>query len=316
MAVMADPARATSAVPLRRRVLLIAVLTLIVLIAGIGLSALRSSQGPEKMMGESRTTVSHDGTRIAFTKMGSGPPVVLVDGAFCYRENGPTPQVAPLLAKHFTVFAYDRRGRGESGDTKPYSIQHEVEDLQAIIDQAGGSASLFGVSSGAALALQAAASGVNVKKLALYEPPYISNDGKPQSLESKRKQIEQLVAAGDRAGAVRFFMAEVFGAPRAFVFAMPFIMRGAWQKNELVAHTLPYDLTILDDWSVLGERRGSITVPVLVIGGEKSPKTLHDAVLAVANALPTAHSRFLAGQTHNVSATAVGPVLTEFFNAK
>lgn len=298
----------------RRTVLLFVVL---VLVAVVALMMLRPGEEGKaiKSMGVNGTTTSRDGTRIAFTKMGSGPPLVLVDGAFCYRENGPAPELAPLLAQHFTVFAYDRRGRGESGDTPPYAVGREVEDLQAIVDEAGGSAFVVGISSGGALALQAAASGVRMKKLALYEPPYVDQDGRPRSLDNAGQQLQQLVSNGDRNAAVKFFMTDVFGAPRAFVFVMPFIMHSSWKKNELVAHTLPYDLMILSDRSVLKERSTLIAVPTLVIGGEKSPQGLRDAVAAVANALPNAQSQMLAGQTHMISAPVLAPVLVEFFSA-
>jgi pimeloyl-ACP methyl ester carboxylesterase len=267
-------------------------------------------------LGENRLTVSRDGTRIAFTKMGSGPSVVLVDGAFCYRENGPAPDLAPLLARHFTVFVYDRRGRGESGDTPPYGIEREIDDIRAIVDEAGGTADVVGVSSGAALALQAVASGVKVKKLVLYEPPYVTNGDRAKPEEDPKIHIQQLVSAGDRAGAVKFFLTDVVRAPRAFVSAMPLLMPNAWKKLKLVAHTLPYDLTILSDRSVLNERSRLISLPTLVLGGEKSPTVLRDAVSAVAKDLPNARSHFLAGQNHNFSAPALAPVVIDFFNQR
>jgi pimeloyl-ACP methyl ester carboxylesterase len=304
---------AQKAVPRRRKVLLF---TAIALIAIPLFVISHSKEKTMQSLGENRVAISRDGTRIAFTRLGSGPPVVLVDGAFCYRENGPAPELAPLLAQHFTVFAYDRRGRGESSDTSPYSIALEVDDLRAIVQEAGESAFVVGISSGGALALQAAASGVKMKKLALYEPPYIDEDGKPRSLDGLKQHLQQLITNDDRAGAVKFFMTDVFGAPRVFVFAMPFLMRSSWKKNELVAHTLPYDLTILSDRSVLEERSASIAIPTLVIGGEKSPKELRDAVATVAKALPDGRSQILAGQTHMISAPVLAPVLTEFFAAR
>jgi pimeloyl-ACP methyl ester carboxylesterase len=248
--------------------------------------------------------------------MGSGPPVVLVDGAFCYRENGPAPDLAPLLAQHFSVFVYDRRGRGESGDTPPYTIEREVDDIRAIVDEAGGTADVVGISSGAALALQAVASGVNIKRLALYEPPYVTNGGRPKAQEDPKIHIQQLVSAGDRAGAVKFFLVDVIGVPRAVVFAMPLFMRSNWKRMEQVAHTLPYDLTISEDRSVLKERIASISVPTLVLGGGKSPTVLRDAVSAVAKVLPNARSQFLAGQDHNLSAPIVAPLVVDFFNQR
>jgi pimeloyl-ACP methyl ester carboxylesterase len=290
--------------------------TAIVLIAISFLVNLNKKEKTMQSLGETRFAISRDGTRIAFTKVGSGPSVVLVDGAFCYRELGPSPELAPLLAQHFTVFLYDRRGRGESGDTAPYAIEREIDDLRAVVDEAGGTADVFGVSSGAALALQAAANGVNVKKLVLYEPPFTTNGDRPKPQEDPKAHIQQLVSAGDRPGAMKYFLADIVGVPRAIVFAMPWFMRSNWKKMEKVAQTLPYDLTITADRSVLKERSASISVPTLVLGGEKSPAVLRDAVSAVAKALPNARSQFLAGQNHNLSAPIVAPLVVDFFNQR
>jgi pimeloyl-ACP methyl ester carboxylesterase len=266
-----------------------------------------------KEIGMNQTTTSGDGTAIAYTKLGSGTSLILVDGAFCYRENGPSSQLAPLLAKHFTVFAYDRRGRGTSGDAPVYSIDREVDDIRALVKEAGGSAFAVGVSSGGALALQAVARGVSLKGLVLYEPPFIEKDGHPAPFGVWKNRLDQFVAADDREGAVRFFMTDVYGAPKPFVAVMPLIMRSAWKKNQSVAHTLPYDLTLMEDWSILRDRSRSVTVPTLVIGGEKSPAPLKDAVATVARALPDARRLYLHGQDHMFSAPAVAPAIIEFF---
>ena len=290
-------------------------ITVVVIVAIVmfGVLAIRYSGGRTvKSTGENRTTTSRDGTIIAFTERGSGPPLIIVDGAFCYRENGPATELASVLAQHFTVFTYDRRGRGESGDIAPYAVEREIEDLQAIANQAGAPPFALGISSGGALILQAVASGVGVRKIALYEPPYVTN-GKANSVEDTKNRLQTFISTGDRAGAVSFFMTDVYGAPRAFVFAMPLLMPNAWKRNKLIANTLLYDLTILGDRSVLNERSSAISVPTLVVGGEKSPRELRNAVEAVAAALPNAHSRFLSGQDHNISSQALAPVLFEYF---
>ena len=157
----------------------VSVVVALVLLALATAFVLRPDGPTVKEVGMNRTTTSSDGTTIAYTKLGSGPPLILVDGAFCYRENGPSSQLAPLLAQHFTVFAYDRRGRGASGDAPVYAIEREVDDLRSLVREAGGSAFAVGISSGGALALQAAARGVSLKGLALYEPPFIEEDGHP-----------------------------------------------------------------------------------------------------------------------------------------
>jgi pimeloyl-ACP methyl ester carboxylesterase len=268
-----------------------------------------------RTMGVSSKVISRDGTAIAFTTFGRGPALILVDGAFCYRQNGPTPNLAPLLAEHFTIYAYDRRARGESGNNLPYTVEREIEDLAALIDAAGGSAFVFGMSSGAGIVLRAAESGLGIKKLALYEPPYLTRDGKPRSLEKQKADLQQLVSSGDRSGAVTYFMTEVFGAPKFFIHLMRLFMRSTWAKNESVAHTLPYDLDILSDWSVL-TAASSIEVPALVIGGARSSAELQEAVKTVARAIPRSRQRLLEGQSHNVSMKVLAPVLTDFFSAK
>ena len=290
----------------------IALIVVLAIVASGALAVWLSGGRNVKSTGENRTTTSRDGTAIAFTKRGSGPPLIIVDGAFCYRENGPATELASLLAQHFTVFTYDRRGRGESGDEGQYSVQREIEDLQAVAKEAEAPPFALGISSGGALILQAVASGVRLKEIALYEPPYVTN-GSANSFENARNRLRSLISADDRAGAVSFFMTDVFGAPRFFVYAMPLLMPNAWKRNKSVANTLLYDLTILDDRSVLHERSSVIDVPALVIGGEKSPLGLRNAVQVVASALPNAHSRFLAGQDHNISGRALAPVLYEFF---
>lgn len=257
------------------------------------------------------TVLSKDGTAIAFDKLGNGEPIILVDGALCSRSFGPLPKLAQLLAPHFTVFNYDRRGRNESGDTPPYAVEREVEDIEALIAKSGGSASVFGTSSGAALALAAAARGANVKKLALYEPPFVAGRSARTAPPDSEAELKRLIAAGRRGDAVKFFIVDMVGMPAIFAYIMRVLP--IWPKLKAVAHTLPYDAAVLGDFSLPKERAASVAVPTLVIGGEKSPVELRSAVSAVAETVPHAKLRMLKGQTHNVSVKVLTPVLIEFF---
>lgn len=260
--------------------------------------------------------VSSDGTAIAFDRSGEGPAVILVDGALCYRESGPNGPLAAVLAQHFTVFTYDRRGRGDSDDTPPYSVDREVEDIEALIEEAGGSAYVYGISSGGALALEAANRGVAIRKLALYEVPFVVDDTRPPIPENLGTRLDALASAGRRGDAVKLFMKEGVRVPAVFVTMMQFMP--AWSKLKGVAHTLPYDLAILGDDTGSGKplparRWASATVPTLVIGGGKSPAWMRHSMQALADVLPNAQHRTLEGQTHIVKADALAPVLAEYF---
>jgi pimeloyl-ACP methyl ester carboxylesterase len=263
------------------------------------------------------TVTSKDGTRIAYERRGSGPPLVLVDGAMCSRAFGPSPSLAPLLAPHFTVFYYDRRGRGDSGDTPPYAIERESEDLAAVVDAAGGSAFVYGSSSGAALALRAAASGVHARRLVLHEPPYAMDASASPLLASYRGRIAELLAADRRGDAVALFM-KVVGVPAFGVFMMR-LMPNVWPKLKAVAHTLPYDFAQLGDTPgtplprELLDRMGAVKAPTLMVLGGKSPPWMARAVEAVASAIPGAKQRTVPGQNHAIAAKAIAPVLMEFF---
>jgi pimeloyl-ACP methyl ester carboxylesterase len=262
------------------------------------------------------TVHSSDGTAIAFDRSGEGPPLILVDGAFMHRSFG-QPKLAALLAEDFTVFTYDRRGRGDSGDTAPYAVEREVEDLQALIDEAGGSAYVYGISSGAALALEAAARGSAITKLALYEAPFIVDDSRPPVPDDMVAQLDATLAAGHRGDAVRLFMRQV-GAPRIVIALMRFMP--VWSKLERVAHTVPYDMTIVAGNQVgkplPADRWTGVTMPTLVVVGGKSPPWLHHGMQALASALPGAQHRILDGQTHRVKPKALAPLLVEFFTGR
>jgi pimeloyl-ACP methyl ester carboxylesterase len=265
------------------------------------------------------TVRSADGTIIAYDRIGDGPPLILVDGAFCGRAFGPMPGLAPLLAEHFTVHVYDRRGRGDSGDTGPYAVEREIEDIEALIDAAGGSAYVYGVSSGAVLAARAtAALPGKVRRLALYEPPVIVDTSRTPPPPEYRKHIADLIAAGRNGEVVRYFMTAGVGLPAMFVVLMR--LMPAWSKIKAAAPTLRYDVAVMGD-SQLGKPLpeelckvlGSLAVPTLVADGGKSPAWIRHGVQAVADAVPDVERRTLPGQTHQVKAAALAPVLTGFF---
>ena len=257
---------------------------------------------------------SKDGTFIAFDRVGDGPALILVDGALCYRASGPMGPLAALLAPHFTVFTYDRRGRGDSGDTTPYAIEREIEDLDALIEEAGGSAFVYGISSGAALALEAATRGLAIRKLALYEAPFIVDDSRPPIPNDFLARLEELNASGRRGDAVRLFM-KLVGVPAVFIALMRFMP--AWSKLTAVAPTLVYDITILEDnqrgQPLSATRWASVTAPTFVVDGGKSPAWMQTGTRALATALSHAQHRTLDGQTHMVSPKVLAPVLVEFF---
>jgi pimeloyl-ACP methyl ester carboxylesterase len=255
------------------------------------------------------TVVSQDGTAIAFDRAGDGPPVILVNAGPTDRTaNAP---LAGLLAPHFTVLNYDRRGRGDSGDTAPYAVDREYEDLEAIIDEAGGSADVFGSSGGGILALEAAARGLAIAKLAVWEPPYILDGTRPPVPADYRQQLDELLAAGRRGDMVELFLTQAVGMPAEFV--APVRQSPFWPSMEAVAPALIYDAMIVGDFSLPTARVAAIKVPTLVIDGGQTP-WLSATAQAVAAALPDAQRRTLEGQPHNVDATALAPALTGFFN--
>jgi pimeloyl-ACP methyl ester carboxylesterase len=265
-----------------------------------------------------KKVLSKDGTPIAFDRVGNGPAVILVDGALGSRAFGLMGQVAALLAPHFSVFTYDRRGRGDSGDTPPYAVEREVEDIEALLQEAGGSAFVYGISSGAVLALEAAALLKGVTKLALYEPPFVVDDSRSPVPEDFLAQMRRLLAAGRRGDMVELFMTKGVGIPAEYV--APMRQGPSWPAMEALAHTLIYDLTFMDGSqrgrslpAELTRRAVSITVPTLVINGGASPAWLANAAQTAAYSIPGAQYRVLEGQTHAVAAEAIAPVLEAFF---
>ncbi len=263
------------------------------------------------------TITSADGTTIAYEKAGDGPPIILVASALSDRSDAA--RLGKLLATRFTVFNYDRRGRGASGDLPPYAVEREVEDIAALIEAAGGTASLFGSSSGAILAMEAAAHGLNVNRLALFEPPFVVDAESRRPPADAQAHGAKLLGEGRKSDAVRYFLGEILGMPRGLVRAMR-LMRKTWSLMTEMADTIPYDLAILagrqdgrpptpDEWA-------SIVAPVLVLAGGKSDATLQKGARAAANALPKAEHRVLPGLRHGavvMSPKALAPVLIEFF---
>ena len=257
---------------------------------------------------------SADGTRIAYERSGVGPALVLVDGALCQRSMGPSRGLAKELAGRFTVYAYDRRGRGESGPgTSPYAVEREIEDLLAVIEAAGGRGYVFGASSGGALALEAARQGAPIERLAVYEAPFIVDDTHPPNDPRLLEQLQASVDEGRRGEAVKTFMRTV-GAPRLMIALMPLIP--VWRKLKGVAHTLPYDLSI-----VIEHEQGrplpagyyaDVAADTLVLAGGKSPEYMRNAQAAIAEAVPSARLGTLAGQTHMINPRVVAPMLSRF----
>jgi pimeloyl-ACP methyl ester carboxylesterase len=257
------------------------------------------------------TATSRDGTTIAFDRSGDGPPVILVCGQSTTRSSNAA--LAALLAPDFTVLNYDRRGRGDSGDTLPYAVEREVEDIDALVSEAGGSASVFGVSSGAALALEAAASGLAIDKLALWEPPFDPEEDRRPPLDLAQR-YEEMIAEGRRGDVIEYFMANVVGLPQEFVAQArsgPY-----WQAQEALAHTLVYDTIVMGDYSSPTERAAAVPVPTLALAGGESFPFMRRAARTLAEAMPNARARTLEGQTHAADPAALAPVLGEFFGGR
>ncbi|GAA3345092.1 alpha/beta hydrolase [Amorphoplanes nipponensis] len=262
------------------------------------------------------TVTSADGTTIAYETVGSGPALILVDGAMCYRAQGPARGLAAALADTYTVYCYDRRGRGDSGDTAPWSPQREIEDLAALLTAAGGTAYLVGCSSGAVLAADAAHRLPGVRALALYEPPFIVDATHAPRPDTFLAETEALLAAGDTGGAVKKFLRSV-DMPGFAVHLMALLP--PFRKIKGVAHTLPYDLRILGDTGrgvpLDPARWSGVGVPAIVLDGGKSPQYMRHAARALAEALPGAEYRTLPGQTHLVRPAALAPAVKQFLGS-
>lgn len=257
----------------------------------------------------STTTTSTDGTLIAYDRSGQGPAVVLIGGGPADRSANAG--LAALLAQRCTVYNYDRRGRGDSGDTAPYHPDREFDDLAAVITAAGGSAAVYGSSGAGIIALDAAARGLAINAVAVWEPPYAVGSG-PSVSPDWGARIDELVSAGQRGDAIEYWLTEVVKLPRDFVAPMrqsPF-----WPTMEAHAHGLVHDAALLGDFTMPAERISRITAPTLVLdGGTAAWPSIQDAAAAVAAVVPHAERRSLGGQPHNVAPDAIAPALTDFF---
>ena len=265
-----------------------------------------------------QTVTSKDGSRIAYDRHGSGLVVILVGGALGYRKFEKMEELAQLLAVRCTVINYDRRGRGDSTEVKPFAVEREIEDLQALIEAEGGSASLWGWSSGGALALRAAGAGIGVERVSVYEVPFMVTPEAKRPTPDYGERLDELVAAGDRSGAVKHFMRNAMGIPAPFVALMPLLPM--WKGLKATAPTLPYDWAVLGKHTMYGapldpREWASVTMPTQVVYGAKSPAVLQEGSRALADVLLNAELRELEGISHNVKMEALTPVLAEFFTA-
>lgn len=256
--------------------------------------------------------ISKDGTEIGYEKQGKGPTVILVDGALGFRSLGWSNELAKLLSSQFMVITYDRRGRGESSDNKPFAVKREIEDIEELIDKHGGYAYLYGVSSGACLGLEAAIElDGKIKKLAMFEPPYNSDENSRQEWENYRKNLRKALAENHRGDAVALFM-KLVGVTDDQIERMR--QMPMWSMLESVAPTLEYDAAAVGlNSSVPFDRVSHVTAQVLVMYGDRSYPFMKDTALMLSKVIPNAQLRALKGQTHEAPSDVIAPVLIEFF---
>jgi pimeloyl-ACP methyl ester carboxylesterase len=258
-----------------------------------------------------QTVSSKDGTRLAYEVVGQGPPLIFVPGALGSRRIVFAKKMRAGLSKSFTLYDYDRRGRGESGDTKPYAVDREIEDLRAIVDAAGGSPFVCGTSSGAALALEAAAAGVPMRALAAHEPPYAVGEFVQSFDPAYEDKVRKLIEAGNRQGAVRLFMRTV-GVPGPLVWLMRFAP--FWKDAVDAAPTLPYDAAVMNRFQMPEARLRSIRLPTTVLVGGSTAARLRAAADAVAKVVPNATEKVIPKQNHGINPEALRAALVEVFN--
>jgi pimeloyl-ACP methyl ester carboxylesterase len=261
--------------------------------------------------------ISKDGTRIAYDVFGSGPVLIYITGAICHRNFKPVLDDAKIFAKEFSVITYDRRGRGDSGDHPQYSLEKEIDDINALInscsaliDLYNGKVNIYGHSSGAILAMEAAIRlPSKIDKVFIYDPPYTHDEIDKAKYGLLREKVNQLISKKDYSAAIRNFLAGI-GMPQFFVFCLP-IMPG-WKKLKALAPTLSYDMDMTKDFPPL-EHLAEIKVPIKIVYGEKSPDSIQSVSKMITKAVNTAHLLELPQQDHQVSSKKLLPLLKEFF---
>jgi pimeloyl-ACP methyl ester carboxylesterase len=257
-----------------------------------------------------QTLRSRDGTRIAYETNGTGPALVVVNGGLSDRSA--VAPLRPLLDPHFTLIAYDRRGRGDSGDTAPYAPEREIEDLAAVVEAAGAPAFVFGHSSGGILALRAATSGVPMRRLAINEPPFIVPGTRPVPPPEITSRIAERIAANDREGALRMFLVEQVGLPPPALDALK--ASPMWPRMIALAHTATYDSALSVDSALPVASLAKLTLPALVLNGTASFPWIAETARALARALPNAQAVHLEGQPHSPAPDVLAPALVRFFS--
>jgi pimeloyl-ACP methyl ester carboxylesterase len=261
------------------------------------------------------TLSSPDGTTIAYDTRGEGAALIVVNGALTVHSSGSGSELAALLSPHFTVYGFDRRGRGESGDTLPYAVDREIDDIEALIDRAGGPAFLYGHSSGGPLAMRAAIRlGGKVSKIAMYEPPHNDDLDAQESWGEYLRKLGQFLSDGRRGEAVALFM-RLVGTPDEQIESMR--QASFWPSMEAIAPTLAYDHAAIigERWSAPIDLAARVSVPALVLAGDASLPFMPQTARALSNAMPHGHVRVLEHQTHNVDPGVLAPILEDFFTS-
>lgn len=254
-------------------------------------------------------TVSRDGTRIAYAKTGSGELVIAVFGATCFKDFLPVKSDVKTLSKYFTVINYDRRGRGGSLQHSSWSLQKEIEDIDALIDDNGGSAYIYGHSSGAVIALEAAVTLENkIKGVMIYDASYVSSQTEKETYNSTKVTVENLLKSRQNAKAIKTFLTEI-GMPKMSAILLPLIP--GWKTMKRLAPTLMYDITLTENLPPL-ERLQRISVPVLILAGDKNPESIMKVYSHIVDTIPNNQHHILVGRDHMASMKYLVPYMQKF----